>query len=120
MLLKDSGTDWIGHIPNDWVVDRIKDVILKVLGGGTPDSSEPKYWEEGHIVWITPTDFQDYKSEITITNSRRKITDEGLKSCSATLLPAGTVLMASRATIGLVKIAGTELCTNQGFISLYL
>lgn len=117
MLLKDSGIEWIGTQPSKWQVDRIKDVIPKVFGGGTPDSSEPEYWEDGSIVWITPTDFQDYENELLITNSRRKITEKGLKSCSAILLPAGTVIMASRATIGDVKIAGTELCTNQGFIS---
>lgn len=117
MLLEESGIEWIGTQPSKWKVDRIKDVIPKVFGGGTPDSSEPEYWEDGSIVWITPTDFQDYENELLITNSRRKITEKGLKSCSAILLPAGTVIMASRATIGDVKIAGTELCTNQGFIS---
>ena len=50
-------------------------------------------------------------------NSERKITQAGLNSCAATLLPQGAVIMASRATIGAVRIAGIELTTNQGFIS---
>jgi len=114
---KPSGFDWIGNIPNSWAVDRIKDVIPAIYGGGTPDNSHPDYWEDGNITWITPTDFQDFKGSNVISNSRRKITTEGLDASAATLLPEGSVVMASRATIGVAKIAGIQLCTNQGFVS---
>jgi type I restriction enzyme S subunit len=114
---KPSGFDWIGNIPNSWAVDRIKDVIPAIYGGGTPDNSHPEYWEDGNITWITPTDFQDFKDSDVISNSRRKITSEGLEASAATLLPEGSVVMASRATIGVAKIAGVQLCTNQGFVS---
>jgi type I restriction enzyme S subunit len=114
---KPSGFDWIGDIPGSWTVDRIKDVIPTVYGGGTPDSSHPEYWEDGNITWITPTDFQDFEDSNVISDSRRKITPEGLQASATSLLPAGSVVMASRATIGVAKIAGVDLCTNQGFIS---
>lgn len=114
---KPSGFDWIGDIPSSWTVDRIKDVISAVYGGGTPDSSHPEYWEDGNITWLTPTDFQDFKDSNVISNSRRKITTEGLEASAATLLAEGSVVMASRATIGVAKIAGVQLCTNQGFVS---
>jgi type I restriction enzyme S subunit len=114
---KPSGFDWIGDIPSSWTVDRIKDIIPAIYGGGTPDSSHPDYWEDGDITWITPTDFQDFKDSNVISNSRRKITLEGLGASAATLLPVGSVVMASRATIGVAKIAGVQLCTNQGFVS---
>jgi type I restriction enzyme S subunit len=112
-----SGFDWIGDIPSSWTVDRIKDIIPAIYGGGTPDSSHPEYWEDGDITWITPTDFQDFKDSNVISDSRRKITLEGLGASAATLLPVGSVVMASRATIGVAKIAGVQLCTNQGFVS---
>jgi type I restriction enzyme, S subunit len=41
-----------------------------------------------------------------------------LASCSAQRLPIGALLLCSRATIGELKIAGTVVCTNQGFKSL--
>jgi hypothetical protein len=48
---KPSGFDWIGNIPSSWTVDRIKDVIPAIYGGGTPDSSHPEYWEDGNVTW---------------------------------------------------------------------
>jgi type I restriction enzyme, S subunit len=66
---------------------------------------------------VTPTDFSRSENASEISDSERKITRTGLQSSAATLLPAGTVIMASRATIGTVCMAGCELTTNQGFIS---
>lgn len=68
-------------------------------------------------MWVTPTDFSRSENSSEISESERKITRTGLTSSAATLLPPGTVIMASRATIGTVRLAGTELTTNQEFIS---
>ena len=68
-------------------------------------------------MWITPSDFQAFSDERYIGDSERKITLKGLESCSSKLLPIGTVLMTSRASIGEAKIAKCQLCTNQGFVS---
>src|SRR5438094_4596163 len=108
---------WLSIKPTDWRADRLKDVIPRILGGGTPPSSDPDCWQDGDIVWITPTDFSRDGSSAEICESERKITHVGLNSSAATVLPKNTVIMASRATIGAVRIAGTELATNQGFIS---
>lgn len=88
----------------------------KIISGSTPDTSNPEYWG-GDIVWITPKDLSETADNI-ITNSSKKITKKGYDSCSTQILPKGTVLLSSRAPIGLVAIAGKELCTNQGFKSL--
>ena len=108
---------WLVSLPSDWKADRLKDLVPRIVGGGTPSSSNPDFWEDGDIVWITPTDFSTAEGKDEISTSERKITLAGLQSCSAVLVPKGTVIMASRATIGSVRIAATELATNQGFIS---
>jgi len=108
---------WLSAKPTDWRADRLKDIVPQILGGGTPSSSDPDCWDGGDIVWVTPTDFSRDGSSAEICDSERKITRVGLNSSAATLLPKNTVIMASRATIGAVRIAGTELTTNQGFIS---
>lgn len=59
--MHDSGVEWIGAIPQSWRVDRIKDVIPYITGGGTPSSSNAEYWDDGGISWITPTDFRNSK-----------------------------------------------------------
>lgn len=112
-----SQAPWLSATPTDWSADRLKDIVPTIVGGATPSSSNPDFWEDGDIIWVTPTDFSTNGSGAVIADSQRKITAKGLQSCSATLLPENTVIMASRATIGAARIAGCELTTNQGFIS---
>lgn len=100
---------------SEWKEYKI-DLIAKVIGGGTPKTSRPEFWN-GNIPWLTPRDLTGY-SKVYIQKGERNITEEGLKGSSAKLLPAGTVLLSSRAPIGYIAIAGNEICTNQGFKSL--
>ena len=107
---------WLKNIPKHWKVDRLKDCCSKITGGGTPKSSTSEFWDDGNIIWVTPTDFSKTNSKF-ISDSVKKITELGLQKSSANKLPKGTVIMSSRASIGDVKIAETELTTNQGFVS---
>ncbi|MCP8969002.1 restriction endonuclease subunit S [Ectobacillus ponti] len=97
----------------DWTVRKIKD-FTKVMSGGTPRTSVKEYYDGGEIGWITPADLTGYDKS-TIAKGKRNITELGLRSSSAKLLPTGTVLFSSRAPIGHVAIAEQELATNQGF-----
>src|SRR5690625_1826557 len=88
--------------------------ITKVVGGGTPKTKIKEYWN-GNIVWLSPKDLPPVGVISNVSDSSRKITDIGLRKSSAKLLPKGTVCYSSRASIGKIAIAETELCTNQGF-----
>lgn len=90
--------------------------ICDIVNGGTPATSISEFWH-GKILWCIPTDITSCTTKY-IYNTESKITESGLKSSSATLLPKGALLLCSRATIGEVRIAGNEICTNQGFKSL--
>jgi len=113
--MKDSGVDWIGDTPSDWKLLRIKSVC-DLVGGGTPKTNNPEYWEGGTIPWAIPTDFQNSPG-MEINSTEEKITEKGLKESSATLIPAGSVIMCSRASIGDCKINKVPISTNQGFCS---
>ncbi len=115
--LQQIGKEWLKSIPSNWEIDRLKDVCEKVVGGGTPKSSISEYWDGGDITWISPTDFSAQNGNKFITNSAKKITELGMQKSSATLIPKGTVVMSSRASIGEPKIAGCDITTNQGFVS---
>lgn len=108
----------IGRIPEDWEVKKIGE-IAKVVGGGTPRTSDLTNFEGGTISWITPKDLSNHL-EREIFLGERNITQKGLDSSGAKLLPKGTVLLSSRAPIGYIAIAGKTLTTNQGFRSLVL
>ena len=100
----------------EWVECRISD-IGTVVGGATPSTKNVENYEGGTIAWITPKDLSSFRGRY-IKCGERNITDKGLKSCSAQILPKNTVLFSSRAPIGYVAIAENELCTNQGFKSV--
>lgn len=99
----------------EWEEKKIGNVT-EIFNGGTPSTSKGNYWD-GEINFCTPTDITNCKSKY-IFKTKRKITSEGLNSCSTPLLPKGALLLCSRATIGEVRIAGTAMATNQGFKSL--
>lgn len=100
------------EVPPGWVWRRLGEVAL-LVGGGTPSRQRPEYFG-GNVVWLTPTEIPKDRI-ITITDSKEHITQEGLRRSSARLVGAGAVLMTSRASIGYVAIAGTDVTTNQGF-----
>jgi type I restriction enzyme S subunit len=109
-VMKDSGVPWLGEVPEHWEVRRLKHAFRKIVGGSTPASTEPIYWD-GDVVWVTPADIS---RTARLATSLRRITREGLRSCSSELVPPGSIVVTSRAPVGNVAIAETELCTNQG------
>ncbi|MBN1274234.1 MAG: restriction endonuclease subunit S [Candidatus Aminicenantes bacterium] len=105
----------IGIIPKDWDLIKLGQ-IAEIRNGSTPNTQVSKFWN-GTIPWCTPTDITATKGKY-LEATKKYITKIGLSSCSANLLPPGTLLLCSRATIGELKITKTNICTNQGFKSL--
>ena len=112
---KDSGVEWLGDVPGHWEVAPLKH-NFKIVGGSTPKSDQATYWD-GEFTWVTPSDLSKLSS-MNINDSQRKITSEGLASCGTSLVPSGSIVLSTRAPIGSLAIAQTELCTNQGCKSL--
>lgn len=111
-----SGEVRFGEFNAGWSRKQIKE-LGKVVSGGTPSTTEPKYWD-GDINWCTPTDITALKGEIYIGNTVKRITGEGLKNSSATVLPLMSLIVCTRATIGICAINKFEMSTNQGFKSV--
>ncbi|WCF28296.1 restriction endonuclease subunit S [Xylella fastidiosa] len=110
VALKPSGIEWLGDVPVHWDVLKLKFTTNKIVGGSTPKSDEPSYWDGG-VIWVTPRDIS--KSD-SINSSQRTISAAGLQSCSISLVPPGSIIITSRAPVGNVAVARVELCTNQG------
>ena len=102
------------EIPVGWQVENLVD-FAEIKNGATPSTSDDTNYG-GDIVWITPKDLSDQQSKF-VYQGERNITKQGLDSCSTSMLPINSVLMSSRAPIGLISIAKHEVCTNQGFKS---
>ncbi len=104
----------VAILPNAWEQRKLGEVA-DIIGGGTPDTSNPEYWG-GDIDWYSPSEIGN---QIYIKNSVKKITLLGLQKSSAKMLPAHkTILFTSRASIGDMVILEKSGTTNQGFQSL--
>jgi len=110
-----SGKKRLPGFDGKWEMKQLGDVC-QIISGGTPSTRNSEYWD-GDIKWCTPTDITSNNGKY-FSKTSRKITKQGLNNSSATLLPKGTLLLCSRATVGEVKIATIEISTNQGFKSL--
>ena len=102
------------EVPIGWEVENLID-FAEIKNGATPSTADEANYG-GDIVWITPKDLSDQQSKF-VYQGERNITKQGLDSCSTSMLPINSVLMSSRAPIGLISIAKHEVCTNQGFKS---
>jgi type I restriction enzyme S subunit len=106
----------LGQVPRGWQVLPVGDVISSV-GGATPDTKNSIYWNPPLHCWTTPKDLSDITSPV-LFNTERKLSDEGLARVSSGLLPAGTLLLSSRAPIGYLALTQVPLAINQGYIAL--
>lgn len=111
--MKDSGVEWIGEIPEDWKITKIKHKF-KIVAGATPKSEQKENFD-GNIIWITPADYKT--TDKYVFAGKRNLSNIGYESCNTTIVPAGSIIFSKRAPIGSVAIARTELCTNQGCLS---
>jgi type I restriction enzyme S subunit len=110
-----TGEERLAGFDGEWEVRQLGGLV-DIVNGGTPDSQNKKYWG-GNVQWCTPTDITESSGKY-LNETERQLTEEGLNSSSAQLLPAGALLLCSRATVGEVKIASREIATNQGFKAL--
>lgn len=107
---------FIDNADPEWAIGTISD-LGTVVGGSTPSKAKAEYYTETGIAWITPKDLSINKSKF-ISHGENDITELGLKNSSATIMPEGTVLFSSRAPIGYIAVAASEVTTNQGFKSI--
>ena len=98
------------NMKQGWEIKKLGEVC-EVIGGSTPKTNEPTYWD-GDFFWVTPAELDGTK---LISSTKRTITEAGIKSAHLQLLPAGTVLLSSRAPIGKVAITTVPMYCNQGF-----
>ncbi|MBE7518369.1 MAG: restriction endonuclease subunit S [Thermoflexaceae bacterium] len=102
-------------LPDGWTTKRV-DQIARVVGGGTPSSETKRFWN-GAIPFVTPTDLTALEGRY-VSTTERSINEEGRKAAGLEVLPRGSVLLATRASIGLAALSAVPVTTNQGFQNL--
>ena len=105
---------FVAQNSEDWTTTKFGDIVEMDSGG--PRKSTDQYIGEKHE-WLTPTDVTSTNSPL-IVDTERKLNDAAIDETSVSILPAGTVMLTSRATVGEVVLAGVPMAMNQGFIAL--
>ena len=106
----------LGEIPKGWEWSSIGEEV-DVVGGGTPSTKNPEFWEDGGINWTSPKDLSGLQDKILL-KTEKQITDAGLAKISSGLLPVDTVLMSSRAPVGYLAQVKIPVAINQGYIAM--
>ncbi len=106
---------FLRQLPADWEQEEITQ-LGAVVGGGTPSREVPSFWR-GSIPWVTPGEVSGEASKL-LHDTQEHISPSGLAGSGANLLPAGSLLVTTRATLGARVINAVPMATNQGFKSI--
>ena len=89
--------------------------IMDVIGGGTPKTTKPEYWN-GNIPWLSVKDFNnDYRY---VYKTEKTITQLGLENSSTKLLQKGDVIISARGTVGEIATTPFQMAFNQSCYGL--
>ncbi len=108
--MKDSGIEWIGDIPQEWILKKIKNATEFISSGTTPASNNINYYD-GNVYWIQSGDIY---GKSVIEDTAVKVTELALRIPSLTLYFAPYIVMAMYGgSIGNIAISLIDACTNQ-------
>ena len=107
---------YLAELPNSWSICDLR-ALGSIVGGSTPSRAISRFWN-GNIPWVTPGEMTALVGTKFLNDTRERITRAGYESCGTRLLPPSSLLITTRATLGLVALAGCEVSTNQGFKSV--
>ena len=112
--MKDSGIEWIGNIPAEWEIKRVKN-ICSLKTGSTPSTGNAE-WFNGDLLWFTPGDFNE---KFVLSSSNRTLSRTAEKDGVATIIPANSVLVVCiGGTAGKVGYTNYGCSCNQQITAL--
>ncbi|SET46369.1 restriction endonuclease subunit S [Kosakonia radicincitans] len=105
----------VGKLPEGWVETQLDEILLLIVGGGTPSKANPEYYQ-GEIPWMSVKDMNKH----TLTDTMDHITPEAVKNSSTNIIPAGTPIIATRMSLGKIVTASFDSAINQDLKALFL
>ena len=87
---------------------------FRIESGGTPKSEVGEFWNGG-IPWATLVDLPANEFLPEIRSTKRTISELGLSDSAARMIPADSVIVSTRATVGRIGLNRVPIATNQGF-----
>ncbi|WP_291127535.1 restriction endonuclease subunit S [Flavobacterium sp. UBA7682] len=110
---KDSGIEWIGKIPNDWKVIKLKWLTQIKRGASPRPIDDLKYFDEnGEFSWVRIADVS--ASERYLENTKEKLSELGA-SLSVKQYP-GDFFLSIAGSVGKPIITKIKCCIHDGFV----
>jgi len=107
---KESGVDWIGEIPEHWVITSLRFLTNYVKTGSTPPTENKAYYNQGDIPWYGPADF----NSLTLTNAKKQVSQKAVDDGKCRIFDKNSILLIGiGATVGKVGITTTISSANQ-------
>lgn len=104
-----------GKLPEGWVQSELDNILLTIIGGGTPSKAIPEYYQ-GDIPWMSVKDMNKH----ILTDTVDHITNDAVENSSTNIIPAGTPIIATRMSLGKIVIASFDSAINQDLKALFL
>lgn len=98
-----------------WEQRKLEELASKFTGGGTPNTSNPNYWN-GEIPWIQSSDLEE--DDVLSLTVKKHISQEGLKNSAAKIIPKNSLVIVTRVGVGQLVVNTQEIATSQDFLSL--
>lgn len=105
----------LGSIPRGWNIRSLSD-LFDLIGGGTPKTSKPEYWD-GDIPWFSVVDAPS-DCDVFVVDTEKHITKLGLENSSTKILPVGATIISARGTVGKCALVGQPMAMNQSCYGL--
>lgn len=116
--MKDSGIEWIGEIPETWMISKNKYLLTSMYSGGTPSAGNPEFYDDENGVPFVS--ISDMSTTAFVGSTKKGLTEAGIADKGLVILPAGTVLYSIYATVGAVSELAIPATINQAMLALML
>ncbi len=105
--MKDSGVKWIGRVPEDWEVVRLKHKY-SFKTGATPSTGKEEYFD-GDVKWANISDL----NQRVIYDTAKHISEKAASKCCMTISPKGSLMYSFKLSVGNVAFCGDDMYTNE-------
>ncbi|WP_211828715.1 restriction endonuclease subunit S [Kistimonas asteriae] len=112
--MKDSGVEWLGEVPEHWIISKFGYLSLVVRGGSPRPAGDPALFNGDYSPWVTVAEITK-DDEIYLNETETFLTKKGSQQCR--VFKAGTLLLSnSGATLGVPKILTIDANANDGVV----
>lgn len=101
-------------IPDDWRIQELGSLCSRIVGGGTPSRNVKSFWE-GDIPWATVKDISGFNA----TNTIEHISKEAINMSATQVIPSGTIIIATRMSVGNPVIYSVDTAINQDLKAIF-